>query len=68
MPIVHDRALELLAEPQYADKRRLPPCGFKLYSQNDEDGIIQEIFARIGGKCRTFVEFRVENGLENNTL
>jgi hypothetical protein len=59
---------ELLTDPLYSDGRRLPPFGFKVYSQNDEDGIIQEIFARIGERSRTFVEFGVENGLENNTL
>jgi hypothetical protein len=59
---------ELLADPQYQDRRRLPPFGFRVYSQNDEDGIIQEIFARIGVTSRTFVEFGVEGGLENNTL
>jgi hypothetical protein len=41
--------------------------GFKVYSQNDEDGIIYEIFRRIGSKHKTFIEFGVENGLECNT-
>lgn len=59
---------ELLSAPLYDDKRRLPPLGLKVYSQNDEDGIIQEIFARIGLGTQTFVEFGVDNGLENNTL
>jgi hypothetical protein len=59
---------QLLAEPRYQDRRRLPPFGGKVYSQNDEDGIIQEIFARIGVRSRRFVEFGVEQGLENNTL
>ena len=58
----------IFSEPPYNDKRRLPPFGFKVYSQHDEDGIIQEIFARIGERSRTFVEFGVDNGLENNTL
>ena len=44
------------------------PFGHKEYSQNDEDGIIREIFNRIGVTNRTFVEFGVGNGLENNTL
>jgi len=39
-----------------------------VYSQCDEDGIIQEIFNRIGLHSSTFVEFGVQNGLENNTL
>ncbi|MBQ9480218.1 MAG: FkbM family methyltransferase, partial [Selenomonadaceae bacterium] len=47
-----------------------PKClelyGFKVYSQNDEDGIIEEIFNRIGTTSKTFVEFGVENGLECN--
>ena len=67
--IEHDRYIkELLANPRHEDKRRLLSSGFKVYSQNDEDGIIQEIFARIGLESRTFVEFGVETGLENNTL
>ena len=40
--------------------------GYKVYSQNDEDGIIEEIFNRIGTAGRKFVEFGVENGLESN--
>lgn len=59
---------EILSDPIYQDARRLPPFGFKVYSQNDEDGIIQEIFNRIGTSARTFVEFGVQNGLECNTL
>lgn len=53
---------------RYTDGKRLEPYGFKVYSQSDEDGIIQEIFRRIGINNRTFVEFGVESGLENNTL
>jgi len=59
---------ELLSDPKYNDKKRLERYGFKVCSQYDEDGIIQEIFHRIGVGSRTFVEFGVENGLENNTL
>lgn len=58
----------LLANARYNDPKRLERYGFKVYSQNDEDGIIQEIFNRIGSRSQTFVEFGVENGLENNTL
>jgi hypothetical protein len=59
---------EILSDPLHDDPRRLPRFGAKIYSQNDEDGIIQEILSRIGPGPRTFVEFGVENGLENNTL
>ena len=59
---------ELLADSRYNDPKRLERYGFKVYSQNDEDGIIEEIFNRIGTTSRTFIEFGVENGLENNTL
>lgn len=40
--------------------------GFKVYSQNDEDGIIEEIFNRVGTTNKKFVEFGVQNGLESN--
>jgi hypothetical protein len=59
---------ELLTRDRYVDPKRLESFGFKTYSQNDEDGIIQEIFNRIGTTTRRFIEIGVENGLECNTL
>jgi hypothetical protein len=41
--------------------------GFKVYSQNDEDGVIEEIFRRIGGN-RSFLEIGVQTGIECNSL
>jgi hypothetical protein len=58
----------LKAGPRYQDKKCLVPFGHKIYSQTDEDGIIREIFNRIGVTNKVFVEFGVGNGLENNTL
>jgi hypothetical protein len=63
---------ELLAEPRYAAPGRLERHGRKVWSQNDEDGIIEEIFRRIGtarpGQPGSFVEFGVAYGRECNTL
>jgi hypothetical protein len=59
---------DLLREEKYMDKTRLEQYGFKVYSQYEEDGIIQETFHRIGLGSKTFIEFGVETGLENNTL
>lgn len=42
-------------------------AGHKVYSQTDEDGILREIFRRIGAGGRTFVEIGCGNGTENNT-
>jgi hypothetical protein len=39
----------------------------KVFSQNGEDGIIQEIFRRINTTNRFFVEFGVESGEQCNT-
>lgn len=58
----------LLAAPRYDDPRCLTRYGAKTYSQNDEDGIIEEIFRRIGESSRRFVEIGVGDGTENNTL
>ncbi len=45
-----------------------PICnGFKAYSQVDEDGIIENIFERIGSKSKIFCEIGASSGLENNT-
>src|SRR6516225_6330386 len=49
-----------LAKPSNADPKRLLRYGFKVYSQSDEDGIIQEIFNRIGTSNRVFIEAGVE--------
>src|SRR5689334_8427409 len=59
--------MEELAKPRNLNPKRLLRYGFKVYSQNDEDGIIQEIFRRIGTTNRKFVEFGVQNGFECNT-
>jgi hypothetical protein len=58
----------LLAEPRYAAPGRLERHGCKVWSQNDEDGILAEIFRRIGVASRSFVEFGVTEGRECNTL
>lgn len=53
---------------RYQNPKNLIPFGYKIHSQGDEDGIIREIFKRIGVANRSFVEFGVGNGLENNTV
>ena len=60
----NNEALELqrrLEAPLYLER-----FGYKVFSQNDEDGIISEIFNRIGVTGKRFVEFGVERGLESN--
>jgi hypothetical protein len=59
----------VLQEAKYDDPKRLEKYAFRCYSQHDEDGMITEIFRRLGDKAiRTFVEFGVGDGLENNSL
>ena len=55
-----------LARERMRNKKALEPYGYKVYSQNDEDGIIHEIFKRIGTTNKTFIEFGVQDGLESN--
>ncbi|MEA2687540.1 MAG: hypothetical protein QOD51_147 [Candidatus Eremiobacteraeota bacterium] len=57
----------LLANARFASPKRLNRFGWRAFSQADEDGIIQEIFARIGVTTRRFLEVGAGNGLENNT-
>jgi len=60
----NDDKIELktrITNPLYLER-----FGFKVYSQNDEDGIIEEIFNRIKVGNKIFVEFGVSNGLESN--
>lgn len=73
----HSKTLELQrrtayeairANPRYADPRHLARAGYKCFSQNDEDGIIAEIFRRLDVRRGRFIEFGLGDGLENNTL
>ncbi len=68
--VIERGARETIRELQdrYDEPGSLVPFGYKVYSQNDEDGIIAEIFNRIGTTNKVFVEFGVGSGLENNTL
>ena len=58
----------LLSNERNRDPKRLLAHGFRGYSQHDEDGMIQEIFKRIGVSNQVFVEFGVGDGTENNTV
>jgi hypothetical protein len=60
-------AKNLRNHPKYQDPLRLAHHEFKGFSQHGEDGIIEEIFNRIGSTNREFVEFGAGNGLENNS-
>ena len=57
-----------LLDKRYDSKGHLSRHGKKVFSQTDEDGIIAEIFSRIGIKARNFIEFGVEDGRECNSL
>ena len=59
---------ELLTQDKYKDPRSLNRYESKIYSQAGEDGIIAEIFRRIGTTTKDFVEFGSGDGRENNTV
>ena len=46
-----------LTNPRYADPRKLNHYEHQVFSQNGEDGMVAEIFKRIGIQNRFFVEF-----------
>ncbi len=58
----------LLSQPRYSDPKRLNHFEARVYSQGGEDGILREIFNRIGVTNRFFVEFGSADGQENNTV
>lgn len=59
---------QLLASEPYTAPKRLERYGYRTYSQNDEDGILQEVLRRLEIERGSFVEFGVEDGTQNNTL
>jgi len=52
---------------RYRDPRRLTSYGAQYWSQNFEDGMVEEIFRRIGIVNKTFVEIGIGDGTETNT-
>jgi hypothetical protein len=66
--LLDDRLDDIKREPRHQEPNSLIPHGYKIYSQSEEDGMIAEIFRRIGVTNRVFVEFGIGTGLENNTL
>jgi hypothetical protein len=65
----HARAeIERIKGGYSSDKSRLELYGFKVYSQNDEDGIIEEILSRLNIAKGIFCEIGVSDGLECNSL
>jgi len=67
--LLHQPDLSALvaADGRHSDPLSLPRYHARVYSQNGEDGIIAEIFRRIGTQSRTFIEIGVETGTENNS-
>ena len=49
------------------NKNDLILFGHKVFSQSDEDGIIDEIFKRISTKSKYFIEIGIQDGKECNT-
>lgn len=66
--MLHAHWQQSMALARNQDDKRLLKYGYKVFSQNDEDGIIQEILRRIDVESRVFVEFGVGNGSECNSL
>lgn len=58
---------QILEKEKAADPRLLTPYGFTAYSQTDEDGILQEIFNRIGTTNRVLIDFGCAQGVECNS-
>ncbi len=52
------------ATGRYADPKSLSRFDVSMYSQNGEDGIVAEMFRRIGTRDRVFVEIGIDGGTE----
>lgn len=59
---------DILKDTKYDDAKRLERHGYCVASQNEEDGMLAEVFRRIGETNRVFFEFGVGNGLQNITF
>jgi len=64
---INSRELNWIFNEKYKDPKRLLRHELQINSQNGEDGVINEIFLRIGTKNKVFAEIGIGDGLENNT-
>lgn len=64
---IHSQNISLHNEERYKDPLRLLRHEVQINSQNGEDGIINEVFKRIGTGNKIFAEIGIGDGLENNT-
>lgn len=55
------------ADGRYSDPKTLTRYNRRMYSQHGEDGIIAEIFSRVGTGRRRFFEIGVGDGTQNTT-
>ena len=54
--------------PRFSDwLKRLPSCERKMFSQNGEDGVLFEVFNKLGVTNKFFVEIGASDGKECNT-
>ncbi|MDH7797981.1 MULTISPECIES: hypothetical protein [unclassified Beijerinckia] len=60
-------ALLNAADGRYSDPLRLGRAYSQVYSQHSEDGVLAEIFHRIGIRYRVFLEIGIEDGRECTT-
>jgi len=68
--LVNQKVLSLLYNQYYKDRSEqlsFDDVGFKVYSQNNEDGILLYIFSLIGTTNRKSVEICAGDGIECNT-
>ena len=59
----YDRYIEKAS----SDPKRITPYGHRSFSVSNDDGLIQEIFKRIGVSNRYFIEFGVHDGIQSNS-
>lgn len=57
----------ILSSSKYNDPKCISALRGQVYSQNNEDGIISEIFQRIGTNTKKFIEIGAGDGIENTT-
>jgi hypothetical protein len=64
----HEIMDSLKTDPRFNEPKRLLKYAVKRHSQGGEDGILTEIFRRIGADDQCFIEFGVGDGKVTNTI
>ncbi|MDR2599834.1 MAG: hypothetical protein LBC73_06105 [Oscillospiraceae bacterium] len=65
--VIYPLSICYIETEYYKAREKIGEVGFSVFSQNDEDGVIQWLFSKIETPVKKFIEFGVQDYQQSNT-